>query len=64
MGIRRRRVVGLPRAGSTRLEPPFAVVEILQDFDGLEERAVHWDASGECAVWHRLSRVFVPLAEE
>ena len=47
MGIRHRWVVGLPRVGLVGLESAFAILEIWEEHDGPEERAVHRDASGE-----------------
>lgn len=47
MGIRHRWVVGLPRVGLVGLESAFAILEIWEEHDGPEERAVHRDASRE-----------------
>ena len=50
--------MGLPRVGPIGFEPTFAVLEIQQEHDGSEKRAVHWDASRESAGGVRLASFF------
>ena len=47
MGIRGAWFVGLPRVGLIGIEPTFVVLEIEQEYDGPEERAVPRNANCE-----------------
>ena len=58
MGVRRRRIMGLPRAGPIGFESTLVVLEIQQEHDGSEKRAVHRNASRESAGGVRLSPFF------